>query len=110
MNIRVEDYIWGPPVVGIEIRNKNDEKIEVEWVRMEWPPENIFHKKLDLDGAVIWDDGNPGPPTWATSLKGNRYINGDSSKPLVGVFSTAFPGSYEMEVGFTNGCVVYGNP
>ena len=110
MNIWVEGYIWSPPIVGIKIRNENPEIIEVEWVHMEWPPENLLHKKLDLAGAVIWDDGTPSPPTWATNLKGNRYISGFSSKPLVGVFETAWPGFYMMEVGFTNGCVVYGNP
>jgi hypothetical protein len=112
MNILVEGYIWSPPVVGIMIHNGNDEKIEVEWIHMEWPPENLKHHKFDLGGSTIWDDGNPFPPTMVfdEDLKGNRYIEQFSSSPLVGLFETVFSGFYMMEVGFTNGCAVYAYP
>lgn len=98
--------------MGIMIRNENDEKIEVESIHMEWPPENLFHHKFDLGGSTIWDDGNPSPPTMVfdEDLKGNRYIDGDSKAPLVGLFNTVFSGFYMMEVGFRNGCSIYAYP
>ena len=101
-------YIFSPPVVGLEIYNGNPFRIEVEEVRMVWPPENIKHYTLDLAGDVIWDDGNSSPPTIATDLKGNRKIDADTPAPLVALFETAVPGFYEMDVRFTNGCTVSG--
>ena len=95
-------------MVGLDIYNGNPFRIEAEWVRMEWPPENLEHYRFDLGADVIWDDGNSFPPTFATDLKGNRKIDAYNSQPLIAIFETAVPGFYEMEVGFTNGCTVSG--
>ena len=110
MHIWHEGFIFSPPVVGIQIRNNNPFKIKVAWIHMEWPPENMFHHKFDLNGNVIWDEGNPAPPTDATDLHGNRYIDPFSSVPLVGVFQDVFTGFYAIEVHFDNGCMVYAYP
>ncbi len=98
--VNILGWIFSPPVVGISLHNGNLTRIELQWIRMDWPPPNDKLIKFDLGSQVIWDEGSAFPPTWATSLSGDRKIGPDQTKPLMAVFETANPGPYGIEVGF----------
>lgn len=103
------NIVWG------DIYNGSVSRIEVQEVYLEWPeplpPVINFHYKFDLDGSVIWDIGNPFPPTITGPLnKGNRKIDPGDTKTVVGVFDIVEPGFYHLGVSFTNGCWIEGWP
>lgn len=113
--VTVAGYIFSPPVVGMAIRNGNGVRIELQWIHMDWPPPNEKLQKFDLAGGTIWDEGSPAPPTWATSLSGNRKIGPGDTQPLVALFNRVEVGPYLMEVGYkvegySADCILTGSP
>jgi len=106
MYIWVEGYIFSPPMVGIMIRNENDEKVHINYLHFDWPAVNGRLKEVYLDPLRIWNDGDSEPPTTIISFDEDPYIPGHEARPLLGVFETVMASGYYMKVGFTNGCVV----
>jgi serine/threonine-protein kinase len=105
--IKPMGLIVSPPIIELEIFNGSTEDIVIQWVNLWWPAENLKHLVLELDGKdVIWDAGNTSPPTFATSLKGDRTIENGDSRHLGAVFEKFFSGLYRYEVGFKNGCTI----
>ncbi|MFQ5921424.1 MAG: serine/threonine-protein kinase [Anaerolineales bacterium] len=101
----------GGTIVWGDIFNGSASTIEIQQAYLDWPVSNIFHQKFDLSGSVIWDDGNPLPPTDTGILdKGDRWIDAGDTKTLVGVFDTIQPFTYHLGAMFTNGCWIEGWP
>ena len=109
-NMDVEE---GGTIVWADIENGSPFSIEVYEAYLDWPVPTAsnFHYKFDLSGSLIWDVGNPFPPTMTGPLyMGNRIIGAGDTKTLVAVFDIVEPGFYHIGVSFTNGCWIEGWP
>ncbi len=103
----------GGTIVWAEIYNGSPFSIEVYEAYFDWPVPTAsnFHYKFDLSGSLIWDVGNPFPPTMTGPLyMGNRIIGPGDTKTLVAVLDIVEPGFYHIGASFTNGCWVEGWP
>ncbi len=113
IEFRNMDAEEGGTIVWADIENGSPFSIEVYEAYLDWPVPTAsnFHYKFDLSGSLIWDVGNPFPPTMTGPLyMGNRIIGAGDTKTLVAVFDIVEPGFYHIGVSFTNGCWIEGWP
>jgi hypothetical protein len=92
------------------VTNYSGLAITVDEIWIDWPTSNGDFERVKLDVNSIWYGEEEDPPKQITSWSsgpGARKVNNGSSSVLGFRFEEeAAPFGYDLEVTFTNGCVI----
>ena len=102
--VSLNDFDIGFFTLRIDVRNRNDDRVEITALRIEWPSSRDRLDRIRFKSNTIWDRGDNNPPTtidpseWRSGK--SRTINAGDEETLTFVFS-GISGSDDYELRLT---------